>query len=326
MKLVKKINKPVTKTAQDKKVKQRFSKQDFVQLLSDANKFPLHMRIAAELFRGGVSGRKFMDTMHIEGNAFSMLILDEMTKFDLSRSYDPERIPPALPQFVRYVPTAKQKELREKEKRGRPTTEEAKAFLKKMLDDCLKRGWKEVDFINNLRDMVDGETKSVKVKADEDDLSEVEEDKIKKERTYYARIGKQWQTFTSQLKAMEAMKADDDKVLGPVDVPEQGAHCHYCRFRLNGLIVTVRSEKEKRHMHNGCYWMNEADRSQITVGMVVLDPITATSYIYLPNKGGWVEKEKDATTLPDGASSEGVSTSSGNNNNATATIPSSPKG
>lgn len=321
MKIIKKINKTVQKTKQDKLVKERFNKKDFVQLLSDANKFPLHMRIAAELFRGGITGRKFMDTMHIEGNSFSMLILDDMTKFDLHRGFDPQRIPPVITQFVRYVAPAKEKEIREREKKGRPTTEEARAFLDKMMKDCINRGWYDVDFINNLRDMIDGDTKVVKVAAEEDDdFSDLEEEKVKKQHHWHVRIGKKWVDYTSALKATEAMKDDDDKVLGPVEVPEPGAHCHYCKFRLNGTIMTVRNEKEIRHMHHGCYWMNEADRSQITEGMTVLDAVTATSYIYRHKKGGWINKEKDETPIASGISSEGVPASSGDNHNSPAVV------
>ena len=86
-----------------KLVKRRFNKKDFVEMMALANKYPLSVRIAAELFRGNVTGKRFLDEFHIEGNSFSMQILDSITKFDLKKGYDPKGIPPVLPVYTQYV-------------------------------------------------------------------------------------------------------------------------------------------------------------------------------------------------------------------------------
>jgi hypothetical protein len=315
MKLKKEHHKPIKKTAQDKKVKQRFSKKDYVSLLSDAEKYPLAIRIAAELFRGGVSGRKFLDEFHLDGNSFSTQIHGHMAGFDLGRGIDPNKVPPVLPEFLRHIPTEKIKAEKLKSSKGRPTSEQAMAFVKKFVDDCLKRGWDETDLLHPFRELIDKEVVlDTKVKMDDDLAEDEPEKKAKTEKAYFARIGKKWERFQTQGDAVKAMEEDDDKVLGPVENPVAGEHCVYCKFRLNGTIVTVRTEKTVEHMHMGCYQMEVCHPAQLTVGMKALHAPSGIYYRYHgADKGGWKKEEpvNDETPVTSGASSEGVSAPSG---------------
>jgi len=302
-----------------KLVKRRFNKKDFVEMMALANKYPLSVRIAAELFRGNVTGKRFLDEFHIEGNSFSMQILDSITKFDLKKGYDPKGIPPVLPVYTQYVGPTQAKTL----KKGRPTTEEARAFLEKMLDDCLKRGWDEVDFINNLREMVDSDTgaRKVNVKFDDDEL-DGKKSKVKIERAYFCRINKKWVRFKTLMESEKAMKSDDNKVLGPVEFPENKVHCSYCKFRLDGVVVSTRNGKSIDHMHMGCYWMEVAHPSQIPVGMTVLSAPEGVYYEYLgKDKGGWQKKVTNEKVNPATEGSQGIPAPSGEENKPSGALP-----
>lgn len=319
------FNKPVKKkTGQDKTIKHRLKKRDFVGMLSDVEKYPLLMRIAAELFRNGVSGRRFLDEFHLDGNSMSTQIHVYMVDFDLKRGLDPAKVPPILPEFIRWIEPAKIKELKAKAIKGRPTAEQAAEHLAKVLKECLSRGWDEVDFINAIRrmDQPTGPIKSVKLELDEDDEPET---KKKVERAYFARIGKKWDRFETQVAAMKAMREDDDRILGPVEEPVQGEHCFYCKFRLNGTVVTVRDNVSTKHMHMGCYWMN-AHPTQIQIGMCVLDALTGKYYTYHgADKGGWKVKEENETPVTVGDNQEGISETSREAHNKAATLPSASK-
>lgn len=319
------LNKKVSKTVNDKKVTRKMRKKDFIALLGEAQKFPLSMRIAAELFRSGLTGKEFLASFHIEGNTFSWHICEHMTKFDLQKGFDPKAVPPVAPIFLRYVESAKVKEFKEKNKKGRPTTEEARKTIIGLTEEYKKRGWHEIDFINAFRSLVDADTPAIKKVSLDPDLVEVEETK-KTEKVYFARIGTSWERFTTKISAQNAMDADDHKVLGPVEVPVTGLHCAHCNCALNGNVTTVRNEKASRHMHPGCYWMYEAHPSQITVGMEVMNAKTGKIHrFYGQEKGGWKVKDEDIHTenpvVEGGNVSPGVPALSGPENIQAATLP-----
>jgi hypothetical protein len=324
------FNKPVQKTKQDRTVNPRYKKPDFVKMLSEAERCPLMMRIAAELFRAGISGRDFLDKFHLEGNPMSTQIHAHMVQFDLSRGQDPARVPPVMPVLLRYVPTAKQKELIEKQKKGRPSTEEAKAYLQKLINELQAKGWHEVDFINALRDLVDNDTapaKTVKIEDFEDDDEPVK-GKAKHIHHWHIRIGKKWLEFGKQGDAIKAMEKDDetDGITAPVDVPSKRVHCSYCKFKLTGTCVVVRNGKETEEMHMGCYWMNVANPATVPIGMTVLDAATGKFYTYHgPEKGRWQIKETPNETPDTGTDGgEGVPQAEGENQKPPAAISAPP--
>lgn len=321
------FNKPVQKTKQDKRVSPRYKKRDYVQMLSDMERYPMIIRVAAELFRGGVTGRRFLDEFHLEGNPISTQVHMYMVQFDLQKGQNPERVPRLLPEMLRYVPTAKMKEIKEAQKRGRPTHEEAKEYLQKMLKELQSKGWKEVDFINALRELVDGDNEPVAtIKLEDDDEVEADTKKPKGKHSWHVRIGKKWNNFDKQGDALKAMESDDesDGITAPVDIPSKRVHCAYCKFKLTGTCVVVRDGKNTEEMHMGCYWMNVAHPSRVPIGMSVLDAATGKYYTYYgPEKGRWKmnEEQPDETTDSEADGGERIPAPEGQSPQQPAAIP-----
>jgi hypothetical protein len=288
-------NRLVSVTNYDKRVKVKLTRKSYVQLLSEAEKWPLPLRVAAELHRNGITVERFEDEMHLEQSPFSKRVYEHMMQFRLHKGVDPERVTPVLPVYLRYKsPT---EAIEEKSFQGRPSEEEAQRFVRKLLKKKIEDGWKEKDFFNAVRalDTVDDED-VIKIEGnlDEDlpDVQEVIKYRTRKVPQYFALVGTDWIRASSKeevvrLKEEAALK----HVIMPVEEPK--THCCYCKFPLNELVITLRDKKGKQeHMHYSCYFMNAAKPEDIVIGTEVLSPMEGVFYKWTGGKSGWEKVSK----------------------------------
>lgn len=105
LKKAKKIGKATIQTARSipkklKRVKVKLTKHDWFKLYQQAEKFPLSMRMAAELHRSGISGNYFETYYHIEESNLSKNVMEFLYKMDKGTTIEPDTIPSVLPVFV----------------------------------------------------------------------------------------------------------------------------------------------------------------------------------------------------------------------------------
>lgn len=294
MKVLKKFKfskKQVSKTKFDKPVKARLTKKDYVQLMSDASKWPLPQRLAAELWRSGVTLERFEKEMHFEDNSLSKMVYECMVNFHLVKGYDPKIIPPIMPVYVRYKSPTDAKE--EASYKGRPSAEQAIAFVKKLIKKKVEDGWKEEDLFKAFRVLDESDNENVyKIKGnlDEDlpDVREVIKTRVRKVPEYHILVGNDWLKAKGKEEAEKLHKeAELTKKVMPVKEPK--THCAHCKFPLNELVVTIRDKKgHAENMHLNCYWLNSARPESIPMGLSVLSPKEGVAHRWEGGNKGWI--------------------------------------
>ena len=315
--------KNVRATTLDKKIKVKYRKPDYVKMLDDARRWPISMRIAAELWRNGIDLEKFENEFHLEENSLSKQVHESMVQFHLNKGFDPFKIAPARETFVRYVPPAKVAELNAP--KGRPSTETVVKFIHKLIEQKKKDGWKEVDFIKGFRVIDDvQEDEIVKVKAAFEEEEANNGTKVRNRRVYSVLVGNTWVEGTSKaalLKAKEA--AEKAQRLEPLkDIKSQ---CCQCKYPLTELVITVRKEGQEENMHFSCYWLKHARPETIPNGMEILNPKEGVFYVWKQNVG-WVKREikGEEKAVSTGESPVRISPPKGKENKQAAAVPASP--
>jgi len=297
----------VEKSTQDKQLRTRYEKRDYIQMLEEAEKWPLTYRIAAELWRGGVTLDDFENHFHIEGNGVSRLIYEHITRIHLGKGYDPNRITPVRPVYLRYVsPTAHREANPTK---GRPSLEKALAFFRQVLQQRINVGWHVEDVIRGfqaLEDEVDPPKAPIKIKVniDEDEMPK-SNNKKRLPPIYHVLVGNDWKEAKTQQMALRLREeAHSREKIAPVENPS--THCVWCKFPLAGTSIVQRNEQANTQecMHLGCYWMNVVPQATIPTGMRVLLPPEGCFYVWegVPEKKGdkmikgWVRSDPQVST------------------------------
>src|SRR5687767_10419346 len=185
-------NRLVSVTNYDKRIKVKLTRKNYVQLLSEADKWPLPLRVAAELHSSGVTVEQFEDQIHSEGNAFSKRVYEHLMQFRLHKGPDPDRITPVRPVYLRYKSQTQAAEVNSF--KSRLSKEDAVKFIRKMIRQKIEDGWEESDFLKALRvidETDDEDVIRINSNLDEDlpDVQEVVKIRTRKVPQYFALIG-----------------------------------------------------------------------------------------------------------------------------------------
>lgn len=334
MKLTKKALKhstrKVSRTKTDKVVNRKITKTDYIEILEDAERWPLAYRIAAELFRSGLTLDEFED-MHFEENGISRNVYEAFMQFHLGKGWDPQKIHPVRAVYLRYVSPTAAKDKEAEVSDGRPSRKKALEHIKKLVELHKKKGWREADFLQALRDWDDeNEPEVIRV------ASKIEEEpvvsKTRTQSVYMVKIGQNWERASTIRKAEELVeRAADLEKITPVKNPQ--THCSCCKFPLAGAILVLKEGDTQKNMHLGCYYMTMVHPSQLIAGMRVLSPAEGVYYTWHPvdmkGKGGWIKDEPKEPTQEEtpkvvetgGRNSEGVPASGGTEDKPSETIP-----
>lgn len=314
------------KAAAIKTAKQRIDRSLFLKMLREAEKYSLLKRVASELYRAGFNSRRFFSLLHRDDWTLSNRILEELELIDNGRNgYDPAKVPPLLPVLVKYDTQETLREVR----RGRPTQEQAKKAVNAWIQERLKNGWREVDLVNALREVMEPVEDAVVVVKTDPDLVEAEATtktpRAGVRHQFHVCDGKDWHIVKSPAKARE-LKADiESKVLAeirnsvPMDM-RKATTCGVCQKALNGIVLTIRDSKGtvQDHLHPSCWWMHRAEPARIPLGMTWLNSTDGLLYRWEgAEKGGWLkvkderndpvpEKTVEAVPLATEAEGEGV--------------------
>lgn len=288
-------------TAEGAKKRTPIDRSLYLRMLRDTQKYPLLVRVASELWRAGFNPRKFFRVLHKDDYTLSTRIMEELERIDRGRNgYDPERVPPILPVLLQYQTTEELKE----ERKGRPSSEEAKKVVEKWISSKLKLGWKEVDLVRALREFIDPpEEDVVSVKAFVEDTEPTKGKKgkdvvLKKtvtKHTYHVCDGKNWHDFISPIKAREFQTEVANNVLAVIksSIPMEQIKrttCECCGHPLNGQVLSIRDNKGKiqSNLHPNCWWLHRESPCKIPLGMTLLHPAEGVAYTwYGSEKGGW---------------------------------------
>lgn len=327
-------DKQVSKTPHDKARQSKVNKKAYLDLLEEAEKWPLTYRIAAEVYRSGVNLDEF-EAMHMEQNGISKRVYEYFMQCHLGRGYDPLRITPVRPVFLRYVSPTEEKRKALDAPTGRPSREDALAFVKKLIKRQVEAGWRELDFIQALRDWddINEPEQPIKViKLEDDDEKPATAKKERVVNRFTVKIRGAWAEFKTMKAAEEAcQRIDDLEKLMPVLTPT--THCWCCKFPLRGTCVSIVENDEQRNVHVGCYFLNMVHPSHLSPGMKVLEAATGVYYTWVPadknGKGGWLpnkQQDRNEPTQPtpddnSGLPSEGVPAPTGQESEPPAALP-----
>jgi len=215
------------------------SRADYLEMMITAGKYPLLHRLAAELWRSGLRLAQFEREYHKEDNGVSRQVYEYMTQFHFSRGYDPEKIPPYLPQYIKADEVVPSRTLF---KKGRPSDEEAESSVASILKHALRAGWTEYDF----------------------------------ERAVNAHFENK-QSAVPVIKMLRAVSGDTEDEEDEVQAhpTKAGASCDYCGFSLinNGTTPTLVGtlvDDRLSMMHLSCFWL-QAKPASIPLNLTVFD-------------------------------------------------------
>jgi len=245
------------KAKRGKSLKILIDKPGYVQLISDMEKFPLAMRVAAELWRSGVGIEPFENKYHLPDNPFSRAISEHMTRFFFNQGLDPERVPPVRPIYQTYEdPTAKVNVTI-----GRPSEVEADRSMARVFKLLKDHGWHESDIYDAL-ERVERPSETVVVKL----------------RTIQ--------------RAMEAIDDEPTPIRSSKNPAERALSCSYCHNTLkNRFMVCKNADGEMLHLHPSCYTFKHALPGELYEGQTVFDPVKGVSHQWRNAQWQPVKKE-----------------------------------
>jgi hypothetical protein len=324
----------------------KIGRPEYVQLLMEADKYPLSMRIAAELSRGGVDISYFETTLFKVDDGINRHIHDAMLQITKGK-VDVEKVPPFRPVYVQFVDP---KMAKENAFRGRPSDAEAQAELRRFIDAKVKSGWAMLDVIRGLREIAEPPSDKIKVKIKDDIMEGLKKEasasvtralkeakqKIEalniqlKAAQSEVRVFKQRESVAATLKSIRGTPKpkETEPTEEPVTKKTSQATCSWCNFRLNGLIVLHKDDRDLEHqpMHLGCYYMNSVSPAGLVDGFEVLSPAEGVFYRYDAKHQKWEKVVADEKVVTSGESSPRVPAPSGTANIPPAVLPAKAEG
>lgn len=232
-------------------INRKITKADYVAMLASVEKFTLLHRLAAELWRAGITLRQFEDGYHLQDYGLSKQVLLYMTDFHFERGYDPAKIPPFLPKLVdtrmarNMIPS------------GRPDNAGADEFMRKLMGMLTSAGW------------------------DAQDIDAMFQRYQQQERDNAA---------ANVLKLAQRIVLEDDDGETPTDTPK-ARHALVCSancgYELHSpIMAAINADGSSVAYHVGCYWLHYAKPIDIPNGLTVFDPKEGKSYVW--NGERWV--------------------------------------
>lgn len=276
----------------------------FLRIVRETEKYPLLVRVASELYRAGVTPGVFIETLHKDDWSMSTRVMEELERIDKGRcGYDPDRVPPILPVYLKPLTNAAKAE--KKAIKGRPKREFAQKETLRWVKHVLSLGWTEGDVQRGIDDVLGDNEPVIHVKADPDLVAALPA-KAKTHFKYYVHDGSDdWLIFKSPAKAKEAIDALRTKVMQHIrdadPMPDMIARiCAECKKPLNGQVMTIRedgpptkkgrkpSKKVIEHLHPNCYWLKRVEPVRVPLNMQLLNPADGKLYTWHgADKGGW---------------------------------------
>jgi hypothetical protein len=228
------------------------TKADYVEMLDRAERHPILMRVAAELWRHGVRLNEFEAGYHLTDFSPSKVVHGHLTDFYFKKGVDPAKVGPYLPQYIELASTTARKLIPP----GRPTTEKADVVLRSLEKLCVSAGWSQADFesalsryITKSEEMVPVMKMAALILDDEDDLP----------------------------KSKEVAKRNEGRK--PV--------CAACGYKITDRFVAYRGENGPDAFHLNCYWLHKASPLDIAPGTTVFNLKDGQSYAWNAEKSCW---------------------------------------
>jgi hypothetical protein len=234
--------------------------------------------------------------------------------------------------------------------RGRPSDAEAKAELRRFIDAKVKSGWAMLDVIRGLREIAEPPSEKIKVKIKDDVMEGLKKEasasvtralKDAKQKIEALNIQlkaaqaevrgfRQRESVVATLKSIRGTPKPKDVVETAEEPVKKASHgtCSWCNFRLNGLIVLHKDERDLEHqaMHLGCYYMNSVSPAVIADGFEVLSAAEGVFYRFYAKSQKWEKVVADEKVIPSGENSTGVPAPSGTANIPPAVLPAKAEG
>lgn len=244
-----------------KRVKVAYDPSDYTRWLSDYQKYPASTRMAAELYRNGITVREFERSYHRQDLLLSKHVLEVLINLEAGR-LDEDRVPPFVPQAFRYETEASGKF---KPPVAPLSDDDASRFLRRIKDACLEQGkWPEATFraaVTRVATRPSDEVRVIKVVQKPKVIEDDDEVPVPKKQKGAAK---------------------------PVPVEKaSGEVCAYCKLPLHDIVVGVRhAEGNVDKSHLSCHTVN-APTNHLVDGQSVFDPATGGRLVWSASAKKW---------------------------------------
>jgi len=231
------------------------SRAEYVQLLAEAERFPLAFRLAAHIWNHGVRLAEFEEKLHIEDNFFSKTVYEHMANFHFGRGRDPDTAPPFRPSFVEVT-----EELTIKN--GRQSEIYADKVLSRFVKKLRCSGWEVCDVQSAMERWIDGvEVPVISLGKVDDSLREL---------------------FMEEIETRE----DEIKKRKGIKLPT----CSACSYPLRHELVVSMNPKtwQVTHSHVWCWFLHYSPVAMRVEGMGILDANSGKKMVW--TSGAWKEK------------------------------------
>lgn len=277
-----------------KKVSTKLDRGAWLKLHAEATKYPLSLRIAAELWRAGVTFDLFENLWHLEESGISKAVYQAMFNFKLGKGIDPDFVPPMRATFYKIDKTL----AKEERAKGRPTTEQAIREAKETCAELKKRGWLPSDICKAFRVAIGDETEEensaipLRRISGKSSLPTVSLSKLSKEeksldlKTPNKPV--EPEPTEQEIQSMERISSVTPKQKS--DVAKQLRSCARCSKQLGEAYCVDDSANAALFYHIGCWTISNRDSSSLVTGQCAFDPVLGSLVYYIKEKNSWVSE------------------------------------
>lgn len=252
-----------------KKVRLNLTNYDWLRLHESCRKFPLSMRVAKDLFEGGVTTKMFNTKFHIEDSGFSTAVSQAIEQFELGKGFDPEFVPGVMPVVVTATPKPAE------EAKGRPSKDQATKRIAEFFDKLKQLGWEKQDIRLGTQAWLGEKPVVVREVKIEEPIEELPATKV------------------------VCVKLPNGKP----------AECEFCSFPLGDSFVGREFSGEVSFSHYGCHTLNLSTDADLVEGQRAFSTIAGFDYFYSKKKAKWVPKDEyDKATQAKAVEAKTVST------------------